>query len=97
MVKPLLYVIKELIPKLPGKDAELCAKFLQERRFEDIYEIVKSDIYLTTQDALKEVPSEKYLNANIEELIKLKQALEEYTNLLQIPVNGDMQEEPYYD
>lgn len=65
--------IGELIPILPEKDAKLCTKFLSQRNFEAILEIVESDIYKA-----KRKESDELLDDYISSLIELKDELVTY-------------------
>lgn len=80
--------IGELIPILPEKDAKLCTKFLSQRNFEAILEIVESDIYKA-----KRKESDEVLDDYISSLIELKDELVTYISYLYIPDNSD----DYYD
>lgn len=81
--------IRRLSKSLPAKDSELAIKFIESREFDKLLEIVESDIYLVHQNELLEHPKEKFANINLEELIELKGALEEYMSFLEVPDNSD--------
>lgn len=94
-----LHKIRELIKELPGKDSELCKRFLDERNFESILEIVESDIYKAKQKA---DPMELLEESNeidiISKLLELKSNLDEYMSYLYIPDNSDdLYEDCYYE
>lgn len=80
--------IKRLSKSLPTKDSELAIKFIKSREFDKLLEIVESDIYLVQQNKLLDHPKEKFANINLEELIELKEALEEYISFLELPYNS---------
>lgn len=86
-----LYTIRKLIKELPGKDSTMCEKYLEERNFECILEIVESDIYKARQKAdpfdLLEEGSD--INNHIDKLLELKSALDEYMSYLEVPDNSD--------
>lgn len=84
MKKP-LQKIEELIPILPKKDAILASKFLKERNFECILELVQSDLY-----KLEKLNSEcKEPNDDIIMLEELRSELVNYMSYLDIPDNSD--------
>lgn len=86
-----LYVIRDLIKELPGKDPEICRKYLKDRNFEYIREIVESDIYKARQkaDPLDLDDSGSDVNGHIDKLLELKSALDEYMSYLDVPDNTD--------
>lgn len=85
MSKNTLQKIEELILVLPGKDATLAMKFLKERNFEYILELVESDLY----KANKKISSGKDTNDIIDILMELKEELITYMSYLDIPDNSD--------
>lgn len=94
-----LYIIRNLIKELPGKDSTICEKYLEERNFECIKEIVESDIYKARQraeppDLLEGRPE---INNHIDKLLVLKGALEEYMSYLEVPDNSDDLYEDCYE
>lgn len=84
MKQPLM-TIKELAKELPGKDAALAERFIANREFEKLLEIVESDIYIVKKNESLEHPKEKYLNVDLEKLIELKWAVEEYLSFITVP------------
>lgn len=86
-----LYIIRKLIKELPGKDSTICEKYLQERNFECIREIVESDIYKARQKMIiQDLPEDSVgIDSHIENLLELKSALDEYMSYLEIPDNSD--------
>lgn len=86
-----LYIIRNLIKELPGKDSEICEKYLKQRNFECIMEIVESDLYKARQKAgpLELLDSDSEINSYIDRLLELKGALDEYMSYLDIPDNTD--------
>lgn len=91
-----LDIIRKLSRELPKKDADLARKFIEQREFEKLLEIVESDIYLVQQNELLEVPKEKFKGINLEKLIELRGALEEYMSFLEVPDNSEEYDD-YYD
>jgi hypothetical protein len=80
--------IEKLIPALPKKDAELSRKYLKERNFEFILEIVESDIYKANK-AKRNQEEEELLDNNIALLMELREELVTYMSYLDIPDNSD--------
>lgn len=89
MKKQPLTIIRELSKELPEKDAILAEKFIKDREFEKLLEIVESDIYMVQQNELLEHPKEKFLNVDLEKLVQLKDAIEEYISFLIVPDNSE--------
>lgn len=76
--------MRRLIPILPGKDAKLCEDYLNQRNFEDVLEIVKSDIYKARKKKSDELPDD-YIST----LIELEGELVSYMSILEVPDNSD--------
>lgn len=81
--------IRRLSKSLPEGDIKFAEKYIASREFDKLLEIVESDIYLVQQNTLLETPKEKYANINLEELLKLKDAVDEYISFLEVPDNSD--------
>lgn len=94
-----LYNIRELIKELPEKDAILAAKFLEDRNFQGIMELVESDIYKERVRILPDCLSIQQESENrIAKWLELKSNLDEYMSYLEVPDNSDdIDEEVYYD
>ena len=84
-MNPSIKKIEALLPYLPQKDVNLAGKFLSERKFESLLEIIDSDIYLVRRDQLKETPKEEYANISLENLLQLRSELSEYMSYLVLP------------
>lgn len=84
-MNPSIQKIRALLPSLPQKDAKIADKFLSERKFEDLLEIIDSDIYLVRKNQLKETPKEEYINISLENLLQLRSELLEYMSYLILP------------
>ena len=69
----ILKIINVLIKNLPNNDIELGYKFLKERDFESLLELVESDIIKIKKDK-----TDKYKDINIDNLYKLKSETESY-------------------
>ena len=83
-MKSLLEQIKDLIKFLPEKDIKYAKLFLSNREFDKLKEIVKSDIYLIEHDT-----QDKYLGINLEGIYRLDEAVDDYTALLDIDLDGN--------
>lgn len=82
-----LKAIETLVKTLPEKDAKLSIKFLKERNFQGILELVESDIYKLQKEDSED--SEK----KEEQWIVLRDVLCYYMSFLDIPDD----DEDYYD
>jgi hypothetical protein len=80
--------IEKLITVLPKKDAELSRKYLKERNFEFILEIVESDIYKANKAKINQ-EEEELLDNNVALLMELREELVTYMSYLDIPDNSD--------
>ena len=76
--------ITNLIQCLPEKDIKFAKKFLKERQFEYLKEIVDSDIYKVLKDRKKEESNQKYTNIDLDSLYSLQSELSAYLLLLGI-------------
>lgn len=79
--------VEELIPTLPGKDAQLAKKYLESRDFQSVLDIVESDIYKAEKaryGKLEEVPDD-YMSS----LTELRGELLTYMSYLDVPDNSD--------
>lgn len=99
--------IKNLISSLPNKDAKLGYKFLKNRDFDSLQELVDSAIYLVKKNMRSENPKEEYKDINLEDISKLKSEVDTYIVQLELPkeiyedcndLNEDLEieEEEYY-
>lgn len=75
--------IKSLIDSLPKKDIELGYKFLTDRDFVSLKELVDSAIYKVKKSLRTESPKEEYLSIDIENLSKLKSEVDLYLIILE--------------
>lgn len=75
---------------LPQKDAQLAEKFLNERNFQGILELVESDLYKARKKSSVEEESSEYEV----KLMKLMVELQTYMSYLDVPDNSD--EYDYY-
>lgn len=75
---------------LPQKDAQLAERFLSERNFQGILELVESDLYKARKKSSVEEESSEYEV----KLMKLMVELQTYMSYLDVPDNSD--EYDYY-
>lgn len=68
---------------------KIANKLLNERRFDELLDIVDSDIYLVGKNKLKETPKEEYKNIQPEKLLQLRSELSEYMSYLTLPDDID--------
>lgn len=81
--------IRRLSKSLPERDIKFAEKYIASREFDKLLEIVESDIYMVQQNELLEHPKEKFANINLEELLELRGAIDEYMSFLEVPDNFD--------
>lgn len=67
-----------LIPSLPEKDIPLGHKFLRDRDFDSLKELVDSAIYKVKKSRSNESSKDKYSEVNLEDLSKLKSEVDLY-------------------
>lgn len=77
--------INLLLSHLPDKDIKLGNKFLQERNFEGLKELVDSAICKVKKSLISANPKEEYLKIDFEELNKLKLEIDNYITYLEPP------------
>lgn len=87
--------MKGLIKELPKSDWTLGEKFIAERNFESLQELVDSAIYKVRKGLRKEFPKEEYLNVNLTELSILKSEVDNYVLQLELLINVDEEEKLY--
>lgn len=68
--------IHSLLKLLPDKDAKLGSKYLEERNFERLKELIDSNIIITKKALIKETT--EYVNSSIGDLDKLKYEVDTY-------------------
>lgn len=81
----ILHNIKILIPFLPTKDVTLANKFLENRDFNSLQELINSSIYIIKKNLKSVNPREEYLTVNLDKLATLKAEVDLYTTQLEIP------------
>lgn len=75
--------IQALMNSLPSKDISLGYKFLSERDFESLKELVDSAIYKVRKNLKTDNPKEEYLKVNLEDISKLKSEVDLYLAILE--------------
>ena len=77
--------MKALMCSLPERDIPLGHKFLNERNFDSLKELVDSAIYKVRRSLKSDNPKEEYLKVNLEDLSKLKSEVDIYYDQWEIP------------
>jgi hypothetical protein len=81
--------MKVLSKELPEKDSNLAEKFINNREFNKLLEIVVSDIYLVQHNAMAETPKEKFLSIDLDKLIELELLIREYLSEIDSSYDSD--------
>ena len=84
--------MKALMDSLPERDIPLGHKFLNERDFDSLKELVDSAIYKVKKSLKSGNPKEEYMKVNLEDLNMLKSEVDMYIIQLKIP-EDDMYDE----
>ena len=88
--------MKALMCSLPERDIPLGHKFLNERSFDSLKELVDSAIYRVKRSLKSDNPKEEYLKVNLEDLSRLKSEVDMYIIQWEIP-EDDMYNEDFDD
>ena len=88
--------MKALMCSLPERDIPLGHKFLNERSFDSLKELVDSAIYKVKRSLKSDNPKEEYLKVNLEDLNRLKSEVDMYIVQWEIP-EDDMYDEDFDD
>lgn len=78
--------LNSLVKSFPEKDRELMQKMLDERKFEDLWELVKSSIYMVRKD------KDKY-EADLTDMTVLKSELSSYMDQLGLEDDEEFEDE----
>ena len=89
--------MKALMYSLPEKDIPLGYKFLNERDFDSLKELVDSAIYKVKKSLKSDNPKEEYKKVNLEDLDVLKSEVDMYIIQLKIPEDGMYDEDLDFD
>ena len=84
--------MKALMNSLPERDIPLGHKFLNERDFDSLKELIDSAIYKVKKSLKSDNPKEEYKKVNLEDLNVLKSEVDMYIVQLEIP-EDDMYDE----
>lgn len=88
--------MKALMCSLPKRDIPLGHKFLNERSFDSLKELVDSALYKVRRSLKSDNPKEEYLKVNLEDLNRLKSEVDMYIVQWEIP-EDDMYNEDFDD
>ena len=77
--------MKALMCSLPERDIPLGHKFLKERDFDSLKELIDSAIYKVKRSLKSDNPKEEYLRVNLEDLSRLKSEVDMYIVQWEIP------------
>ena len=88
--------MKALMCSLPERDIPLGHKFLNERSFDSLKELVDSALYKVMRSLKSDNPKEEYLKVNLEDLSRLKSEVDMYIVQWEIP-EDDMYNEDFDD
>ena len=89
--------MKALMNSLPEKDIPLGYKFLNERDFDSLKELVDSAIYKVKKSIKSDNPREEYMKVNLEDLDVLKSEVDMYIIQLKIPEDDMYNEDLDFD
>lgn len=78
--------LNSLVKSFPEKDRELMQKMLDERKFEDLWELVKSSIYMVRKY------KDKY-EADLTDMIVFESELSSYMDQLGLVGDGEFEDE----
>lgn len=88
--------MKTLMCSLPGKDIPLGHKYLNERDFDSLKELIDSAIYKVKRSLKSDNPREEYLKVNLGDLSRLKSEVDMYIVQLEI-LEDDIYNEGFDD
>lgn len=94
MGEDLLKQIQQLLQSLPPRDIPLGRKFVEERNFESLKELVDSAIQI---DKNREASGKESLVKDFTGLVTLKVKVDKYCSLLEIPEQEEDEDCSYYD
>lgn len=85
--------IRTLINQLPKSDVPLGERFISERDFESLQELIDSAIVRINRNVKGPNPKEEYTKVDLWELKKLKAEVDVYVEQLQLPNEEEEYEE----
>lgn len=77
--------IKKFINYLPSKDVQIGFKFLEQRDFDKLKELVDSALIRTKRNLKTDNPKQEYLNVDLDSLNILKAEVDVYVFQLNLP------------
>lgn len=80
--------MRALICSLPERDIPLGHKFLNERDFDSLKELIDSAVYKVRKNLKSDNPKEEHLMVSLEDLSRLKSEVDIYIIQLEMPENG---------
>ena len=85
--------MEKLIPSLPLKDRDIAERFISERKFQNLHDLVKSDI--RKYESLDEEAKDKYKDVDIDGMNSLLAEVISYLNIIgwDEDINDDYEEE----
>lgn len=84
--------MRRLINNLPKSDIALGERFISERQFESLQELIDSAIIRVNRNIRGPEPKEEYLEVDLWELKKLKAEVDVYIEQLQLPKEEEYEE-----
>lgn len=84
--------MRRLINTLPKSDIALGERFISERQFESLQELVDSAIFRINKNVRGPNPKEEYMEVDLWELKKLKAEVDVYVEQLQLPNDEEYEE-----
>lgn len=84
--------MRKLINNLPESDIPLGERFISERQFESLQELVDSAIFRVNKNVRGDNPKEEYLKVDLWELKKLKAEVDVYVEQLQLSSEEEYEE-----
>lgn len=85
--------MRSLINQLPESDIPLGERFISERQFESLQELVDSAIFRVNKSVRSDAPKEEYAKVDLWELKKLKAEVDVYVEQLLLPKEEEKYEE----
>lgn len=85
--------MKKLINYLPNKDIELGLKFIENRDFESLQELVNSARYKIKKNLSSANPKEEYIKIDLGKLDDLKAEVDSYAMVLNLLDEEELYEE----
>jgi len=84
--------MRKLINNLPESDIQLGERFINERQFISLQELVDSAIFKVNKNIRGDKPKAEYLKVDLWELKKLKAEVDVYVEQLQLPSEEEYEE-----